>query len=161
MKIVENTPDRLVLKSVPWVMGILLCGFMLACIAFGLSALMDGNMKDAFWGLLALPLFLSLFLLVFVRRDDLTLDRSQNLLELRHSTFRGRMRVQHKLEHLDRAMIQSSRNENGGKTHRIALILDGGMDAGTHPVTSVYTGGNGAKRGADAINDWLARNLMT
>ena len=112
-------------------------------------------MTDAFWGLLGIPLFLSLFIFAFVRRDDLILDRSRNLLELRHSTFRGRTKVQHKLEHLERAIVQSSRSSKGGTTHRIALILDGGMDEGTHPVTPVYVSGNGAKRGVDAINAWL------
>ena len=159
MKIVENTTDRLVLKSVPWIIAIMLSGMLLAVIAFGLSALFAGNMTDAFWGLLAIPLFLSIFLFIFVRRDDLILDRSRNLLELRHSTFRGRTRVQHKLEHLERAMIQSSQSDSGGKTYRIALVLNGGMDAGTHPVTAVYASGNGAKRGADAINNWISQDV--
>ncbi|MEJ8561431.1 hypothetical protein QTO30_09540 [Yoonia sp. GPGPB17] len=159
MKIVRNTPEQLVLRSVPWFIAITLSAAFLAVIAFGLNALFEGNMTDTFWGLIAIPLFLALFLAVFVRRDDLLLDRSRNLLELRHSTFRGRTRIQHKLEHLERAMVQSSRTSKGGTTYRIALVLNGGMDAGTHPVTPVYTGGNGAKRGVKTINDWLAQGI--
>ena len=159
MKIVRNTPDQLILRSVPWVIAILLSGFLLAVIAFGLNGLFAGNLGDAFWGLIAIPLFLAIFLVIFVRRDDLILDRSRDLLELRHSTFRSRTKVQHKLVHLKRAKLESSRTSKGGMTYRIALVLDGGMDAGTHPVTPVYVSGNGAKRGVEAINAWLAQDV--
>lgn len=137
----------------------MLCGFLLAVIAFGLKSLFEGNMTDTFWGLIAIPLFLAIFIVVFVRRDDLILDRSRNLLELRHSTFRGRTTVKHKLEHLDRAVLQTSHSSEGGTTHRIALVLDGGMDAGTHPTTPVYVSGHGAKRGVEAINAWLSQDI--
>ncbi|PJI85246.1 hypothetical protein BC777_3246 [Yoonia maricola] len=157
MKIVRNTPEQLVLRSVPWIIAIMLSAMLLGVIAFGLNALFEGDLADTFWGLFAIPLFVSIFLVIFVRRDDLILDRNLNLLELRHSTFRGRTRVQHKLEHLHRAKLQSSRSNKGSTTYRIALVLDGGMDAGTHPVTPVYASGNGAKRGVEAINDWLAQ----
>ena len=159
MKIVRNTPQQLILRSVPWVVAFMLSALLLGVVAFGLNALFEGNLTDTFWGLFAIPLFISIFLVVFVRRDDLILDRSRNLLELRHSTFRGRTSVQHKLEHLERAMIQSSQSDSGGKTYRIALVLNGGMDAGTHPVTAVYASGNGAKRGADAINNWISQDV--
>lgn len=159
MRIVRNTPEQLILRSVPWVIAIILSGFLLAVVGFGLKSLFEGHRQDAFWGLLAIPLFLSIFIVAFVRRDDLILDRSRNLLELRHSTFRGRTKVQHRLEHLERAKLESSRTSKGGKTYRIALVLNGGMDAGTHPVTPVYVSGNGAKRGVEAINAWLAQDV--
>lgn len=159
MKIVRNTPEQLILRSVHWVIAIMLSVMLLAVIAFGLNSLFEGNLTDTFWGLLAIPLFIPIFLVTFVRRDDLILDRSRNLLELRHSTFRGRTRVQHQLEHLHRAKLQSSRSSKGGTTYRIALVLDGGMDAGTHPVTPIYVSGNGAKRGVQAINSWLAQDV--
>jgi hypothetical protein len=158
MKIVRNTPEQLILRSVPWIIAIMLCGFLLAVIGFGLKSLFEGNMSGTFWGLLAIPLFLSIFIIIFVRRDDLLLDRSRDLLELRHSTFRGRTRIRHRLAHLQRAELESSSGENG-TTYRIALVLDGGMDADTHPVTPVYVSGNAAKRGVEAINAWLAQDI--
>ncbi len=159
MKIVRNTPEQLIIRSVPWVIAIMLSVFLLAVIGFGLSSLFAGNTANSFWGLFLIPLFLAVFMIIFVRRDDLILDRSRNLLELRHSTFRGRTTIQHKLEHLARAKLETSHGSEGGTTHRIALELDGGMDAGTHPVTPVYVSGNGAKRGVDAINAWLAQDV--
>jgi hypothetical protein len=159
MKIVRNTPEQLILRSIPLVIAIMLSAFLLAVIAFGLNALFAGDRSGAFWGLIALPLFLGLFLVIFVRRDEVILDRSRNLLELRHSTFRGRTRVQHELRHLERARLESHESHKNGKTYRIALILNGGMDEGIHPVTPVYTSGNGAKRGVEAINTWLAQDI--
>lgn len=159
MKIVHNTPDQLVLKSVPWVFAILFSTVLLGAVAFGLNSLFAGKFMPAFWGLIGIPLFISIFIVVFARRDDLILDRRHNLLELRHSTLRGRKRVQHKLEHLQKAELQSTYSRNNGTMYRLALVLNGGMDAGTHPVTPVYTGGKGPKRAVDAINAWLAQDV--
>lgn len=159
MKIVHDRPEQLILRSAPWLMAVLLSVFLLVMIAAGLNALSKGDLSGAFWGLFALPLILAVFLVLFVRRDDLVLDRNRNQLELRHSTFRGRRRVRHKLEHLDRAVLQSSRSRKGGTTYRVALVLKGGMDEGTHPVTPIYTSGNGAERAVEAINTWLAQDV--
>ena len=159
MKIVRNRPEQLILRSVPWVMATLLSFFLLGAIALGLNALFAGDGSGAFWGLVAVPAILSIFLALFVRRDDLVLDRRHNLLELRHSTFRGHRRVRHKLEHLQQAKLQSIRSSKGGTTYRIALVLDGGMDEGIHPVTPIYANGNGARRGVAAINTWLAQDI--
>ncbi len=155
MKIVRNTPEQLILRSVPWVMSILLCAFFLGAIGFGLNAFFKGEFAEAFWGLLALPAFLSIFLIAFIRRDEVILDRSRDLLELRHATLLRRTKVRHALHNLDRAMVQTSNSGDSGPTHRAALVLHGGMDAGTHPVSPVYSSGNGAKRAVDAINAWL------
>ena len=158
MKIVRNTPDQLILHSVPWAITILLSVFFLAVIGLGLNALFQGDGQGAFWGLLAIPAFLAIFVAMFVRRDDLILDRSRNLLELRHSTVFGRRKIRHELHHLSQALVQSTRSENAD-TYRVALILDGGMDAGVHPVTEVYASGKGAERAADAINNWLSLDV--
>lgn len=158
MKVVRNTQDQLILRSVPWIITITLCAAFLGVIAFGLSALFAGNMSEAFWGLLAIPAFLSIFIVAFVRRDEVMFDRSRDLIEMRHSTFFGRKSVKHRLSNLGRAKLESSRSENG-MTYRIAIELVDGMDKGMHPLTPVYVSGNGAKRGVAAINDWLARDV--
>ncbi len=156
MKVVRNTPQHLVLQSVPWLFAVLFSCCLLGAIWFGLDALFSGDMQGTFWGLVVIVPFLTFFLVIFVRRDEVILDRTADLLELRHSTFRGRTTVQHKLNHLTRAKLQSSRTSKGAVTYRIALVLDGGMDAGIHPVTPIYVSGNGAKHGVEAINTWLS-----
>jgi hypothetical protein len=158
MKIVRNSPDQLILRSVPWLLGIIFAGAILGMSAAGLNGLLTGDVKFAAIMLLCGPVFMGLFFAIFIRRDDLILDRSRNLLELRHATVLGRHKVQHKLQYLSRAMVQTS-NSDDGKTHRVALVLQGGMDAGVHPVTEVYTSGYGATRAVDAINDWLSLDV--
>jgi len=156
MKIVRNTPDQLILRSVPWILSVTIGICILVSVGFGLNGLLTGLLTEAFWGMIGIPAFVAIFIAVFVRRDDLILDRSRDLLEMRHSTVFGRTKVQHQLRHLESAVVQTQPGDaEGGPTHRIALVLSGGMDAGTHPVTPVYVGGNGARRAADAINDWL------
>ena len=160
MKIAHNTPEQLVLKSVPWFLVITLSILLLVAVAFGMNALSTGALVPAFFYSIVAPLVIAALLVLFARRDDLILDRHHNLLELRHSTLRGRTRVQHKLEHLQEAELQSRKWRKDNKTYyRVALVLNGGMDAGTHPITSSYTGGNGSKRAVDAINAWLAQDI--
>jgi hypothetical protein len=159
MKIVRNTPEQLILRSVPWIMALVFSVFILVMIGFGLNALMKGDGMDAFWGLLGVPAFLGIFLVAFARRDEVILDRSRNLVELRHSTFLGRTRVQHAFTHLERAIMQAHSGSKGGTTYRVALVLGGGMDAGTHPVTPVYSSGNGVKRAVETINNWLSADI--
>ena len=158
MKVVRNTPDQLILRSVPWVLGVIFAGAILWMSAAGLNGLLTGDYKFAIIMMLCGPVFMGLFFALFIRRDDLILDRSRNLLELRHATVLGRHKIQHKLQHLSKAMVQSSSTDNA-KTHRVALVLEGGMDVGVHPVTEVYTSGYGATRAVDAINDWLSLDV--
>ena len=159
MKVIYNTPEQLILRSRPWLLAVVFGACILGSVAFGLNALVAGERGQALWGLIAIPAFLALFLVIFVRRDDVILDRSRDLLELRHSTLLGRRKVQHRLADLERAMVQSDNKSDDGPTYRVALVLHGGMDAGTHPVTPVYSGGDGAKRAADAINAWLSMDV--
>ena len=158
MRIIRNTTDQLILRSVPWLIAVMLSIFLLGTIAFGLQAFFEGDRAGALWGGFLIPAFLAVFFVAFVRRDEAILDRSRDLLELRHATLLRRHKVRHQLQHLDRAIVQTSSGKNG-TTHRVALILNGGMDAGTHPVTPIYVSGRGAQKATDAINAWLVQDV--
>ena len=154
MKITHNTPDLLIIDNTPWLVGILLAGMILMPVGFGINALFSGDIQT---GLLVLILgggFGALFFAVFVRRNQLVLDRRDNRVEMRRRTLFRQTSIRHDLRHLRRAIVQTSRSDNSD-THRMTLELDGGMDPGLHPFTSVYTSGKGARRGADAVNAWL------
>ena len=75
-------------------------------------------------------------------------------MELRRRSLRGYTRRHWDLRHLSRAELQGSRSRKGS-TWRAVLVIDGGMDAGRHPVTRVYTNGRGHARAVAAINRWL------
>tara|TARA_R110002072_G_scaffold82776_3_gene188365 strand:+ start:351 stop:749 length:399 start_codon:yes stop_codon:yes gene_type:complete len=121
MKITHNAPDLLIIDSKPWPVGIILVGMVLVVVGYGLETLLNG---DTFTGLTTVLLgggIGGLFIAIFVRRNQLVLDRRDKQ-----------------------------------DTHRMTLELNGGMDAGLHPFTEVYTSGRGAQRAADAVNGWLA-----
>lgn len=165
MKIVRHTPEQLILRNVPWAMAIAISAAILGLMAWGFFALAQGDYTQCVVMLLCAA-FMGLFFALFVRRDDLILDRSRNLIELRHASVFGRYKVRHMLEHLEKALVQTqttasrgAHSTGGGPTHRVALVLNGGMDAGTHPATEIYTSGKGAHRAVDAINAWLYMNV--
>ena len=152
MKVVENTSDRLHLRSAPWLMGVLLSGAIISVIWFGFDAWNKGDGSGAFWGLVALPLFLGLFLVLFVRRDDAVFDARRKEVLLHHRTFLRVRQERLPLAELERAMVQSLNGSDGGPTHRVALVAG----SQRYPLTTVYTGGRGAERATAIINDWLA-----
>lgn len=156
MKVTRDTPDQLILDDTPWLVGLVLAAMILACAAIGLSLLGSGHAGRGLAILgFGLP-FLGLFFGLFVRRNQLILDRVAGKVIHRRATVLGRTEVVHYLDNLDRAIIQTSRGKNGD-TYRMTLVLSGGMDAGLHPFTRVYSSGRGARRGAEAVNRWLAR----
>ncbi|WP_342076535.1 hypothetical protein [Yoonia sp. SS1-5] len=159
MKIVRNTSDQLILRFMPRLLAAMLSAFLLGSVAFGLNALFAGDGQGILWGLLLIPLILAGLMAGFIRRDEVILDRSRDLLEMRHSTFLGRRKVRHKLQNLDRAILQTNRSKGNATTYRVALILKAGMDAGTHPATPIYQSGNGAARAVETINQWLSTSV--
>lgn len=159
MKIVRNTPEQLIIRNAPWVIGIVLALGILALSAASLYGIAQRDYKFAAIMFACGPIFVGLFFAIFVRRDDLVLDRSRDLIELRHATVRGRHKVRHDLRNLEQAVIQTHDSGKGVPTHRVAIVLNGGMDAGTHPITPVYTSGYAAERAANAINAWLAKDV--
>ena len=158
MKIVRNTPEQLILQNVPWAIGLAFIVVTLCLVAGGMNALTNGDYKPAVMMLLVGPAGIGLFFALFVRRDDVILDRSRNLIELRHASVFRRSRVRHALSDLDKAVVETQHSANNRTTHRPALVLSSGMDAGTHPLTYVFMSGNWAAETAETINDWLKRS---
>lgn len=153
MKIARNTPDQLILDDAPWWLGITLVVAILICVAVSFACLRSGALGNGvIFFLVGVP-FLGAFFAIFVRRNQLILDRVSGKIIHRRSTVAGRREVVHYLENLDRAIVETMHGETS--THRMTLELSGGMDAGLHPFTKVYSSGPGARLAADAVNDWL------
>lgn len=155
MKIIRNQRDILVLQSVPWLLGGVLTAIIIALTGIGLRMWAAGNAGAAFLCFAFGPGFTGLFFYMFVRRDDLILDRRRNLVELYHATTTGRQTCKYGLHTLRRAIVQSRRGRHGEPTHRAALVLDDGVQCNTAPVTELFTDGPDAARDAAIINRWL------
>ena len=164
MKIANNTPEQLILQNVPWAAGLTICAAIVALVGWALLNFTNGDtVAGVILTLIAIAV--GVIFCVAVKRIDVLFDRSRNLFEIRRSTVFGRTRVRHELASVARAEVQtySSPREPNKKFHRVAVILDGGMDKGTHPLTDSYENGRIAERKANdvakAINDWLAQDV--
>ena len=154
MKISRNTPEQLILDNNPIWLALFVTGFSLVFVAIGLANLgPTPGMGAAFIG--GGLFFGVVFNMVFTRRTQLILDRPANKVELRRRSWFGYSRLSWELQYLQEAVVQTSRSGDTD-THRAALVISGGMDAGVFPVTLVYSSGRGAKRARDAINGWLS-----
>lgn len=157
MKIVRDIPQQLIIEDVPWFWSVVLGGMLLILAFAGIGTLMSGEWGDAaIIGLFFV--FVLGFLAMVAVRTMMIFDAIAGTVEIRTRTLRGYSRRHFELRYLDSAKIQTSQSDDT-TTHRVALVLADGMDAGTHPVTEVYTSGKGAERAANAINTWLARHL--
>lgn len=134
-----------------WVVTIFLVLFASAVLAVFQGDFMAGVFVLAF--AVALP---GLTVFRDAHIDHVVLDRVTDMVELHHLSLRGRRRVRHPLAELSHAATQY-RQSGVRREHRVALILDRGMDAGAHPVTANYCYGDGASQAVDAINRWLAQ----
>lgn len=155
MKITRNTPEQLIVENNPVWLAIFVSVFGLIFFGVGLSQL--GSQTGMALMFMAGGLGIGIgFNMIFIRRTQVILDHPRNLVELRRRSWLGYSSRTWELRYLDRAFVQTSRSGDTD-THRAVLDIGGGMDAGQHPITIVYSSGSGASRAETAINDWLAQ----
>ncbi|WP_052700914.1 hypothetical protein [Loktanella sp. S4079] len=164
MKIERHTDAQLIISDVPWAIGIAICGWIVGLIGWAMFAFSAGDTAKGLM-LTLVAIGVGVIACFAVRRIDIILDRGRNLFEIRRSTVFRRTRIQHALNHLARAEVETYADPRHPRRryHRIALILDGGMDEGAHPLTDGYAHGHRAERTANSvattINDWLAQDV--
>lgn len=170
MRLVENSPDRLVLEIRPVALMILCVGLFLLffILGFGMRLFVRAiaglmGMGDvpglsnlpAVPGMNALgyasviPLLVAVFL---IKTRRLTLDRPSGQVTLATRGVLGRGEKTWPLAELQGASLVASRSHNSGTTYRAVLHFSGSGDV---PVTPYSTSGPGPSRTADAVNGWL------
>lgn len=153
MKIRTNTPELLIVEDRPWLLGVMLGGFILLFVAIGLSMLSSGEMAGWFVLLFGGGMGVVAFM-AFVRRVQAVFHRSEGWVEIRRANVLRRQTVRHELHEVSRAVVQELSGKDG-PTRRVALIFDDGPSAGTHPLRLAYTNYGNPQGVADAINAWL------
>ncbi|MFO1201381.1 MAG: hypothetical protein U1E58_01950 [Tabrizicola sp.] len=169
MKVVENTPDRLVLRDIPLGPGLLLLAFALLPMLWGWALFRAGEAKGGFILIgIGLILFFGCFG-VFVKVQRITLDRSRDLAEITETGVLGRSRKAHVLKDLHGATLQSMviRRKPGDlaekgrigykltpepRVWRAALVHRNGHPV---PLSEVYGSEKTARIAAAAINTWF------
>ena len=152
MKVTRNIPEQLVIENRPWITSLALVAGGLLFIGIGLSTFLSGELMGLFFMVMGLVPFGMLF--AFSRRTQILFLKPEGKLVIRRRTLLGRSEVEHGLDEIGEAIVQSSSGDNGA-TYRVALIFPEGQSAGIHPLTLVYDNFGGHDGMADTINAWL------
>ena len=164
MRIVEQTPDRLVLEIRPIALMVLCVGLFLLffVLGFGIRLILPaiaGLTRMPETGLPGMnilgyasvfPLLVGVFL---IKTRRLTFDRPSGKVSIATRGLFGRGETQYPLADLQGASLAASRSGDSGTTYRAVLHFAGAT--GQVPVTPYSTSGPGPSRTVDAINSWL------
>ena len=150
MRVLEDSPERLVLEDRPWFLGLLLAG----CILFGVAMLIIGVIERDLLLAAAMAIFAAGAWAAFnlaVRRGRLTLDRVSGLAVWVLRTKDGLREESWPLSEVASAILQTHREE--GVSYRPALTFRSArrpvaLQAGFGPEP-------GARRAVEAINRFL------
>lgn len=158
MRIVEDSPDRLVIEDRPIILGTLFVVIVIFFVAAALWTVADAP-AVAFGALLGAVL-MGICFAVFVRRVFVIFDRAADALVIRTASVFGQTVVQLRLPDIAEAVVETttSIDDHDSTTartlmHRPALRLTNGRP--NQPLTQIYSGGKGASKAVDAINRWL------
>ena len=156
MKVIENTRDRLVVRSTPWIMGIILALIVVGLSGVSLSAFLADDTEKAISSFITGPIFAGAAFALFVRRDELVLDSDTGTMEIRHATVFRRSVERLDLKRFKRASTQTRYSSEGSsRMQRVALLMADPHTKDIHNISPAYRSGPDAENAATAINDWL------
>jgi len=154
MKLVSTSPDRLVLRARPVLMGMGIAAAMLLFAAIWLAKFFSKDHSD----LTALALLFGLFgvvFIVFVRQEVAVFDRPSNTMTLRSVGVLGAREQSRPLAEVIKAVVESSANDGdskAGPSHRAVLNFSSGPPL---PLSAIFRSGSDAKTAVQQINTWL------
>ena len=154
MRVTRNLPEQIIVEDRPLFWGLCI-GAMIVALA---SAAFDTAANGEWLGFALIVVFIAAAVFMFAQivvRTMVIFDRTNNRVELRRRSILRFQREWYDLDNVAEAIVQTSSSDDGD-AHRLALVLSGGMDRGTRPVTQSYTTGRATHRAANAINAWLA-----
>ena len=158
MKLIEETPARLVVEDRPWIIGTALTLGILLCLALAMGLFRESGWLTLGFGLASL--LLAVLFVVFVRRVIVIFDRDAQALVIRTRGLTGDSETTLALADVTGAEVETSRStstSNDGSrsvsvTHRPVLTTR----TGPIPLTQIYSSGSGAETIAAAVNRWLS-----
>jgi len=154
MKIIRDTPDQLILASVPWLMSILLTAIILIFVTVGLSLVFDGDLMGLFFAIFGGGIGAACFV-AFVRRVQVIFDRRQQTFTIRRRTVFGYKENTRALGDVDHALIEHTTNSDGQRLDRPTLVMRRGGGDLRMPIVTTYSNSNRSSDIVEAINRWM------
>lgn len=156
MKIIENSPQRLIVDHVPWGLLASLLGFMSIWVAGSVMFILNREPGGAVI-LLALGTLLPMGAVwLLVHRNQFVMDTSRQTAELRRRDFRGFTKQSFPLGSIERAYVAQDTPRLGS----LFIQVRDGMDAGHHRFMATNAKLPDVQGVADAINDWLGEHRL-
>ena len=152
MRVVSQSPERLVIEERPWFWGVF---YILFILSFSWAALQSALQAEFLGAALAaaVAVGVTLLFLRYVERVWLVLDRTEGTAEFRRRGMRGLRRDSFPLDRVKTALAQRGGSGGDGETWRLVLLVEG---ASPVPMTPYYQSGKGTKRCVEAVEGWLA-----
>lgn len=155
MKITRDSPDQLIIAYIPWVMSLLLAGFILIFAGVGLSLLFDGELVGLVFGVFGAGIG-GICFVVFVRRVQVIFDRPKQTFTLRRRSVFGYKENTRALGDVDHAILEHSTNSDGQRLDRPTVVMKRGKGDLRVPIVTAYSNIGGSGDIVQAINRWLA-----
>lgn len=157
MKVAQHTDDLLIIDNTPWVMAVVLLGFLMLPLWAGVGTIIRSEMIGLGLGMIVgSGLFMLPFFWAFVRRTQMVLDRQAGTVAIRRRTIFGGTQEVYDLAALDRAEVESSYRD-GTYTYRMVLRFE----ETTRPFLKEYAGEKRAETAAELVNGWLGVNAAS
>ncbi|WP_299612969.1 hypothetical protein [uncultured Tateyamaria sp.] len=147
MTVVRNLPSQLILAHAPWVLGGGLIVCIIACAAAGLGLLAAGETAGLLTVLFGAGIPLGIFAMA-IKRDQVIFDANAGTVTLQRRTLFRYKNAVHSLDTVRRADV-----EDFSDTARPVLTFQD--DTAPYPLVEAFLSGNGPRRSAMAVNDWL------
>ena len=149
MKVIETTPDRLVIEDRPWFLWIILTLLGTSSIIAGFGGQTAGPTETTVVFVVGLGAFGVLW--HFAPFQRFTFDRSSGVFTHRVIRVTGRKTWERPLSDIRRAADEGNWRD-GARLERITLLTH---DGNRHPLESGFSS-QSRKPVIDAINEWLA-----
>lgn len=155
MKVVLNTPDRLILRSRPVRLAAIFGGGTAIFAAVVLVKALAGNSDEAERAALPMVLLAAAFV-VFVRETIATFDRAAGEVVIARRSVFGRSGTRLPLTDIRQARAEADpdkeRTRSGRPLQRAVLVL---TDGKVVPLTGAYSADPGTEEAVKAMKAWL------
>ncbi|MEP4959678.1 MAG: hypothetical protein ABJQ70_14380 [Roseobacter sp.] len=156
MRMIQQTPEQLVLLHRPIMLSIGLVFLCLCLLAAGMWNITDGAWGKAGIAFLAAAALAAPAIWFAMERIDVEFDSTRGTCTVQTRHLSGSSQELYRLDQVEEATLQSHKGPGyGAGAHRIALVLAPGRPEDIRPLISGYGGERGVKDLAQRINSWL------